>query len=201
MSFAAVVLAAGSARRFGSDKLSATLRGEPLVFHAIRAARAAPVTRVIVVAHPGLATGEWPGGPEVIVTRLGSSALSDSLRAGLAEAGDVAGLFVFLGDMPLVPHDVAARLASLIGDHYAAMPCFRGEPGHPVLLSRRAFADVEGLQGDAGAGKLLRSRRDVVFDECPDPLVNFDIDRPEHLASLTSPLRRTRHVFERDGHV
>ena len=43
MTLVALVLAAGSARRFGSDKLSAPFRGLPLVRHAIRAARANPV--------------------------------------------------------------------------------------------------------------------------------------------------------------
>ena len=183
MNRAALVLAAGSARRFGSDKLSATFAGQPLVHHAIFAALAAPVTRVILVAHPALEIGIRS---RVEVVRLTSSALSDSLRAGLAAAGDVDGLFVFLGDMPLVPHGAAARLAELIGDAYAAMPLHAGKPGHPVLLSRLAFADVATLTGDAGLGKSLRTRDDVVFDHCADPLIHADVDRAEDLARLES---------------
>lgn len=183
---AALVLAAGSARRFGSDKLSAPLRGEPLVHHAIRAARAAAVARVVVVAHPELATGTWPGEPPVDVVRVISEALSVSLRAGLRAIGDADGLFVFLGDMPLVPHDAAHRLASRIGDAYAAMPRHGGKPGHPVLLSRRALPDLAELTGDAGAGKLLRTRDDVVFVDCEDPFVLADVDRPEDLAWLAA---------------
>jgi molybdenum cofactor cytidylyltransferase len=181
MTYAAVVLAAGSARRFGSDKLSAAFQGEPLVSHAIRAARAAPVSRVIVVAHPALAIPTMDG---VEVVRIVSGALSDSLRAGLAAAGDVDGLFVFLGDMPLVPHEAAGRLAARIGGAYAAMPLHAGEPGHPVLLSSQAFADVAALTGDAGAGKLLRARDDVFFDAWADPLIHADVDRPEDLDLL-----------------
>lgn len=189
MTFAAVVLAAGSARRFGSDKLSAPFHGEPLVVHAIRAARAAPVARVVVVAHPQLDVGTWPGEPAVAVVRIASTALSDSLRAGLANAAPVDGLFVFLGDMPLVPHGAAARLAARLGDAYAAMPRQAGKPGHPVLLSRRAFADIARLEGDAGAGKLLRARDDVVFDDCPDSLIHADVDRPEDLLRMASGSR------------
>lgn len=177
----AVVLAAGRATRFGSDKLSALLDGEPLVFHAIRAARAAPVNRVIVVARPGLDVGEWPDGPPLEVVRLDSDALSDTLKAGIAAAGDASGAFIFLGDMPRLPHDLAGRLAGAIGSAYAAMPRHQGKPGHPVLLSARAFADIPALTGDEGAGRLLRRRGDVVFDECPDPAIHFDVDRPEDL--------------------
>lgn len=189
MNLVALVLAAGSASRFGSDKLSAPLEGEPLLFHAIRAARGAPVSRVIVVARPGLETGIWQGAPPVDVLRIASSALSDSLKAGIAAAQGADGAFVFLGDMPRVPHDEAGRLAGMIGKAYAALPRHQGRPGHPVLLSVRAFADMAALSGDEGAGRLLRARDDVVFDECTDSAIHFDVDRPEDLARLANRSR------------
>jgi molybdenum cofactor cytidylyltransferase len=180
----ALVLAAGSARRFGSDKLAAPFRGEPLVRHAIRAARAAPVARVIVVCGERLAVGEWPGEPAIEIVRIASDALSASLGAGIAAAGDCHGAFVFLGDMPLVPPQVAGRLARLLGDHFAAVPRHGGVNGHPVLLSRAAFAEVGRLTGDEGAGRLLRQRGDVAFLEVADEGILLDVDRAEDLARL-----------------
>lgn len=181
MTLAALVLAAGSATRFGSDKLSTPFRGEPLVHHAIRAARAAPVSRVVIVAHPALELGTWPDEPPVEVRRFASSELSASLREGIAAVRDMGGAFVFLGDVPLVPHDLAARLAARINDAYAVVPTHAGKPGHPVLLSARAFYDVLALTGDEGAGRLLRGRDDVVTEDCTDPCIRFDIDRPADL--------------------
>lgn len=186
MNLVALVLAAGSAKRFGGDKLSVLIDGEPLLFHAIRAARAAPVSRVIVVARPDLETGTWQGAPAIEVRRIASETLSDSLKAGIAAARGADGAFVFLGDMPCIPHDEAGRLAAMIGGGYAAMPRRDGRPGHPVLLSARAFADMAALGGDEGAGRLLRRRGDVVFDECTDPAIHFDVDRPEDLGWLAS---------------
>lgn len=184
MNMAAIVLAAGSATRFGSDKLSAEFRGRPLIHHAIAAARAAPVSRVIVVRRPNLDIGIWPGEPPVEAVDLASKELSQSLKAGIAAAGDVNGVFVFLGDMPLVPHEVAGRLAGDLGDHFAAVPRFDGKPGHPVLLSAKAFDEISRLKGDDGAGKLLRQRDDVIFDECADARIHRDVDRPEDLSGL-----------------
>lgn len=184
MKLAAVVLAAGKAARFGGDKLSAMLDGEPLLHHAIRAARKAPVERVIVVAKEGQDIGEWPGAPEVTRLVIASHALSDSLRAGIAEAPGVDGLFVFLGDMPRVPYAVAGRLASALGDSYAAVPQHDGRSGHPVLLSARSLADMARLTGDAGAGKLLKARDDVACVDCDDRGVLLDVDRPEDLGNL-----------------
>jgi molybdenum cofactor cytidylyltransferase len=184
MRLAAVVLAAGSATRFGGDKLSALLDGEPLIIHAIRAARAAPVERVIVVARQGLVLGEWQGAPDVSRVEITSDALSVSLKAGLAAADGMDGILVFLGDMPRVPHQVAGQLAAALGGNYAALPRCEGKSGHPVLLSARSFADVALLTGDAGAGKLLKARGDVAYVDCDDPGVLLDVDRPEDLAGI-----------------
>lgn len=182
----ALVLAAGSARRFGSDKLSAPFHSEPLVHHAIRAARAAPVARVIVVAGERVDLGEWAGSPEVEVLRIASTALSESLKAGIAAAGDAAGALVFLGDMPLVPHDIAGRLAMALGDNFAAVPCFGQSNGHPVLLARRAFAEIARLDDDEGAGRLLKQRPDVAFVDCETDAILLDVDRAEDITRLES---------------
>ncbi|WP_395328223.1 nucleotidyltransferase family protein [Novosphingobium sp. BL-8H] len=184
MSYVSLVLAAGRASRFGSDKLSALLDGDPLLFHAIRAARAAPVSRLIVVARPGLDLGQWPDGPPVEVLRIESDALSQSLKAGIAAAAGADGAFVFLGDMPRVPHGVAAALAGRIGDSVAALPRHHGRPGHPALLSARLFPEIATLTGDEGAGRLLRSRSDVAFVEVDDPAILLDVDRPEDLRAI-----------------
>lgn len=186
--YAALVLAAGSASRFGSDKLSATLDGMPLVQHAIRAARAAPVRRVVLVARPGLSLEVPANGtdaPPVEILRVQSTALSTSLKAGIAAIGDVDGLFVFLGDMPRVPHREAARLAAMLDDNFAALPRHQGRPGHPVLLSARALPHLATLTGDRGAGQILRGREDIAWDNVEDPAVLLDIDTPDELAALT----------------
>lgn len=181
---ASLVLAAGASRRFGSDKLSAMLDGEPLVFHAIRAARAAPVSRVLVVAGPCLDCGTWEGDPPVEAVRIASGALSESLKAGISALNEATGVFVFLGDMPRVPHGEAARLSKAIGSGSAALPRHGGLPGHPVLLSPRLFPEILALTGDQGAGRLLRGRNDVVFVESVDPAIHVDIDRPDDLSKL-----------------
>ena len=178
------MLAAGSASRFGGNKLSAQFQGEPLVFHAIRAARAAPVDTVIVICKADIDTGNWPGNPPVRRVEFHSDAMSSSLKAGIAAAGDAHGAFVFLGDMPLVPHDVARRLSEELGNGFAAVPRRGGQPGHPVLLSAKAFRHIARLNGDEGAGKLLKQRGDVTFIDYPDEKILLDVDRPADLTRL-----------------
>jgi molybdenum cofactor cytidylyltransferase len=180
MRLAAIVLAAGKGGRFGGDKRKALFRGEPLLHHALGCARAAPVERVITVMREGdtLLPGEC--------VTLASDALAASLKAGIAAAGDVDGVFIFLGDMPLVPHGIAARLLAAIGDGIAAVPVYLGQPGHPVLVLRRGFPLVGALCGDHGLGQLLRGRSDVVRLPVDDEGVVLDADTPQGLAALAA---------------
>ena len=184
MKLAAIVLAAGAGTRFGGDKLAAPFRGEPLIAHAIRAARAAPVERVVVVCPQGLDIGEWPGAPEVAALRIASPELSASLKAGVAEVAGMDGAFIFLGDMPLVPPGIGHELAAALNANIAAIPQYGEVNGHPVLLAARAFPEIAQLSGDEGAGRLLKAREDVVFVATVEEGVTLDIDRAEDIARL-----------------
>lgn len=182
MRLAALVLGAGAGSRFGGGKLTAAFRGEPLLVHALRAACAAPVERVLLVSPPDLAVPLPDSRIEVLP--VVSDALSTSLKVGVAALGDVNGVFVFLGDMPLIPHGIAAELALILPGHYAAQPRCGGKPGHPVLLSAQALQDITGLSGDEGAGRLLRPRSDIAFLDSAEEGVLWDVDRVEDLARL-----------------
>jgi molybdenum cofactor cytidylyltransferase len=184
VNLAAIVLAAGAGTRFGGDKLSTPFNAEPLISHAIRAARAAPVNRVIVVCTPDLRIGDWSGEPKVDSVRITSPELSASLKAGIAAVRNSDAAFVFLGDMPLIPHDLAAKLADALGEYFAAVPRYRGKNGHPVLLAATAFAAIAQLSGDEGAGKLIKTRQDIVSVDCADEGVLLDIDRAGDVARL-----------------
>jgi len=184
VSFAAIVLAAGAGKRFGGGKMTASFGGEPLLSHAIRAARAAPVERVIVVCSPGFEIGTWDAEPPVEALPIASAELSTSLKAGIAAASDCDGAFIFLGDMPLIPHDLASKLANALGGSFAAVPRHHYRNGHPVLLSAKAFPEITRLSGDQGAGKLLAGRSDIAFVETDDEGALLDIDRAEDIPRL-----------------
>lgn len=181
MKLAAIVLAAGRGERFGGGKLAALLRGRRLLDYAVQVALASPAEQVIVIVRPGTALLD---DPRIVGIELASPALSDSLRAGLALAGDADGALIFLGDMPLVPVGIAARLAAAIGDACAVLPIWHDKPGHPVLLARSGFALAEGLTGDEGLGRALRGRGDVVRLPVVDEGVVLDVDRVEDLAAI-----------------
>lgn len=178
MHLVAIVLAAGQGTRFGGDKLAALINGRSVLDHVVAKALAAPVERVVMVTRPGR---KAPSGPRIERVEVSGPELSDTLRAGIAAAGEADGVFVFLGDMPLVPEGLAPRLAGEIGSALAAIPMRGGAPGHPVLLTRRGFGLIDELSGDRGLGSLLRGRADVVLIPTDDAGATFDIDTPADL--------------------
>jgi molybdenum cofactor cytidylyltransferase len=188
--FAAIVLAAGSARRFGGGKLTADFAGAPLIFGALAAARAAPAASITVVTGADaetVAAAVRVFDPAIRLVHAADhlEGMAASLRAGIASlAADIAGAFVFLGDMPRVPQAVLAPLADAVrAGAPAAAPTFRQRRGNPVLLSRRLFPEVAGLRGDQGARPILeRLGPQLALVEAPDDGVLFDVDAPGDLA-------------------
>lgn len=189
-SFAAIVLAAGRASRFGGGKLLADYSDRPLLHHALAAAKAAPVGEIVVVTGADAeAVAACVRGFDPAIKLIHAvdyaEGMAASLRAGLAASPcDAAGVFVFLGDMPRVPHAVLAPLACAISQGAAAAaPTFAGRCGNPVVLSRGLFADVAKLSGDVGARPILdRLGARLHTVASPDDGILFDVDVPADLA-------------------
>lgn len=188
---AAVVLAAGSARRFGGGKLLADYRGAPLLHGALAAARAAPVSSVIVVtgadaAAVGACACAFDPDVRLVHAADHAEGMAASLRAGIAAVPeDAEAAFVFLGDMPRVPHGVLSPLAVAVAHGaVAAAPVFAGRQGNPVVLGRALFPAVANLSGDVGARPLLKALGPrLARIEAPDDGVLFDVDERDHLGS------------------
>lgn len=180
----ALVLAAGTGSRFGGGKLLAPW-GQGLLLHgALAAAFAAPVRGVTVVTGSdaeavGAAARAFNPAVRIVHAADYAEGMGASLRTGIARLpADTAGGFVFLGDMPRVPHEVLKPLAeALAGGAPAAGPTFQGRRGHPVLLGAALFRQLLALTGDEGARSVLHGLGDrLALIEAPDDGVLFDVD-------------------------
>jgi molybdenum cofactor cytidylyltransferase len=191
----AVILAAGSGRRFGGRKLLAAFEGRPLVAGALDAAFATPARRVLLVTDgdPDLAriardqalTRSREADLDVVVATDAAEGMGASLRAAVAALpSDSEGVFVFLGDMPRVPHGLARDLVrSLTPDIDAVAPRFEGRRGHPVLFGKACFPALRRLSGDVGAREVLAAMGErLALVDSLGAGVLFDVDRPEDLA-------------------
>jgi molybdenum cofactor cytidylyltransferase len=178
-----IVLAAGAGSRFGGDKLRAPWGEGRLIDASLAATRAAPMAGVVVVTRPGDRLVE---ASDVLVVEAADwvEGMAASLRAGIAALPrDAAGVFLFLGDMPRVPHALLPMLAeALEAGAQAAAPTFAGRMGHPVAFSAALFSELLALAGDRGARSVLDRLGDrLVLVPAPDDGVLYDIDRPADL--------------------
>lgn len=188
--FEAVVLAAGAGRRFGGGKLLAPWAGGALLDGALAAAFAAPIRRVILVtgadrerveaaARDFAARTGAEGRLLVVHAEDHDEGMGASLRRAAAELpADCAGVFVFLGDMPRVPHAVLTDLAQAVRDGApAAAPVFEGQRGHPALIGAALLPQLLTLSGDAGARAILKGLGErLALAPAPDDGVLFDVD-------------------------
>jgi molybdenum cofactor cytidylyltransferase len=185
----ALVLAAGMGRRFGGGKLLADWRGRPLIQSSVAAALGAPVELVTVVLGCEAALVAEALAPladdrlRYIENRDWAQGMASSLQAGIAALpSDAENVFVFLGDMPSVPHDVAGRLLdSLTPGTVAVEPRFCGTPGHPVLVTSALFPAMRQITGDRGIRSILPRSGVVVIEDLRADIV-FDVDTADHLA-------------------
>lgn len=182
-----IVLAAGAGRRFGSAKQLAPLWGRPLLEHGLAAMAASRVDRFVVVlgsnAEQVIAGADLQGGHPVVCERW-AEGQSASLRAGVASCPEAAAVLVTLGDQPLIAAAAIDRvLAGRRPDVSAVRATYDGRPGHPVLLERALFDQVEALRRDQGARELLASAA-VALVPCDGLGSPLDVDTPESLAAL-----------------
>jgi molybdenum cofactor cytidylyltransferase len=187
-----LLLAAGAAKRFGSDKLRHELpHGVAMAVQAARHLRAGIQTVFAVVkpdADPDLSNQLRKENCVVVVCDNASEGMGASLACAARAAGERAGYLVALGDMPFIrPSSIAAVRDALAAGAPLAAPYWRSRRGHPVGISGRYFDALLAAKGDEGAKQLLAANeKALVKVPLGDPGVVRDIDTPD---DLLPPLR------------
>ena len=182
-----LLLAAGSAKRFGSNKLLHPLpHGVPIAIQSARHLKP-ETSAVIAVVRPGqdaLFKALRDEGCSVVVCENADEGMGASLACGARAAGHAKGYLVALADMPFIRRSsIAAVRDALMSGAALAAPYWRGRRGHPVGLAGEFFEALAALRGDEGAKSILAANEArLVKIPLGDPGVIRDIDKPEDLA-------------------
>lgn len=188
-----IVLAAGSSRRFGDDKRKLKLPSGKTVLQQSVENAAAALDDVLVV----LRFGDQPYVSElereirnhnVRFFRAPDSAqgMAHSLANAIHEVEDWEAIVVLLGDMPyLRPDTIAAVVDAYKSDEASdpiVVPTANDRPGHPVLFPACYYEEIEALQGDTGAKRVIDAHSGkVIHVDVGDDAIFQDIDTPEDL--------------------
>lgn len=190
----AVILAAGSASRYGALKQVIAIDGEPMVRRIARNALAAGMHPVVVVVGAegdrvidclvnldvhSVSNAEWSAG-------MGGS-LSTGTLTLLSQSADLRALMVLLADQPAISLDDLERM---LATHDRAperiLACqHQDNLGPPCIFPLHYANELATLSGAQGARVLLQKYAAMV-DGFDLPSAFRDIDTPEDLADWQS---------------
>jgi CTP:molybdopterin cytidylyltransferase MocA len=193
-----LVLAAGSASRFGSPKQLVRIGGQPLLHRAVSQATevAGHAVTVVLGAHADRLTPMLRHSTaSILINRNWEEGLASSLRLGVSRLpGSCAGVMVTLADQATVTSFDLQRLVSAWRRQpdWLIAASYEGHTGVPAIFPGRTFADFSSLRGDAGARSILARHADRCL-RIPMPNAAVDIDRPEDLLKIAGAESEARH--------
>lgn len=187
MSIAAVIVAAGASRRLGEPKQLVRLGDETLLERAVRVAREAGCSPVIVVLgseYMQVLTSCSLGDVVTVINDEWQEGMGSSIRIGVHACQNVAdglgGVVIMACDQPAVtvPH-----VKRLMDDRELRASRYAGKNGVPAFFPSEHFAALMSLSGDGGARELLRGASQIDL-----PHGELDVDTANELA-------RARELF------
>ena len=186
MSIVGLLLAAGSARRFGAQKLLVQVADGVSVAATADAHLIAALPRSLGVVRPAdqeLSRQLTSVGLDVVENGRSVYGMGTSIAAGVAATPEADGWVIALGDMPWVrPETIRAVADALVRGSSISAPCIDGIRGHPVGFSAKWRDELLALNDDFGARNLITA---LNLDLIPtdDPGVRQDIDHPADLTA------------------
>lgn len=156
-----LLLAAGASRRMrGADKLMEPVEGEPLL--RLQARRGIEAGLAVLVTLPPDRPERWATLEGLAVRRVpvtdAGEGLAASIRAGVAAAPPDAAVLLLLADLPEIEAADLARMAALhraAPDTLLRATAADGRPGHPILFPADLRPELQTLEGDQGARRIL----------------------------------------------
>jgi len=194
-----MILAAGQARRMGTQKLILDLFGKPILQHVVDLAKSIEFREVLVVIgsnEEAIRSKVDFVGCTVLSNPDHEEGMASSLRLGFKTlAQRVDAVVVMLGDQPFVR---GSTVRTLIKSHektgaLITIPSYKSQRGNPVILSSSLVKEVLSLSGDTGARVLFNKySSSTTYVAVEDKGVVLDIDTPSDFEEASNQ----RPVFE-----
>ena len=186
-----ILLAAGSSRRFGGNKLLVPFHGKPLFAWGLAALdevrkERGDCTLTVVSRYPEIRKAAQALDAQAVDSPDSEKGQSYSIRAGLRALGAVGerDFLLFLpADQPWITPKTISRLLDAAGpDTWTATAAFGERVGTPTLFSARLLPDLLALEGDRGGRKLMgRPGQLCTVVQAGSERELDDVDYPEQL--------------------
>ena len=184
-SISCVIMASGLGTRFGTNKLMADFRGEPMILRAIEATEGIFEKRIVVTRHADVAKLCRHSGIECILHDLPHR--NDTVRLGIEAVGDTDACVFCPGDQPLLRQEtvVSLALSARNAKNDIWRISFDGTDGAPVLFPQWTFSELSSLPEGKGGGFLVKKYPERTKNvSAQDRFELMDADTPEDLEFL-----------------
>lgn len=184
----AVVLAAGMSSRMGQSKaLLPWTEGKTIIEHIIEQLILTRVDHIVVV------TGQQSSEVKRLVSRYDvdivynrsfrTGEMVSSLKVGLnALPPHIAAAMVVLGDQPRIQPKVIYQVMMAYAEGAGSIiaPRYEMQRGHPILIDRRFWPEIQALGSDAAPRDVINAHNDelALIDVDTDSILN-DVDTPQ----------------------
>ena len=182
----AIILAAGSSRRMGSQKLLLPFGEGTMIEQVVDHVLHSKVDQVLVVLgadHQKVkqALGDRP--VEFCHNKEHEKGMFSSVICGLRALPEHAGTaLIYLGDQPGIPPAVTNAIIDAYNEELygIVIPVYMDRRGHPLLVDLKYRREIENLDLEQGL-RALRHHfpQDVLEVEVDEPGILVDIDTPE----------------------
>lgn len=200
MRLGVVALAAGSSRRFGSNKLFFPIDGKKMYERCLAAVEELSggksgetgplagweITVTVVTQYEEIAAAALSRGFEAVRNPRPQEGISSSLKLGLAANREADACLFVVADQPWLTGATLKKLATAWATGGKGMACaaFGGVPGNPCIFSRKYFPKLLALTGDVGGKQILRAHpQDVTLLEADEKELT-DIDTKQACQKL-----------------
>jgi molybdenum cofactor cytidylyltransferase len=188
----AIILAAGSSRRMGTQKLLLPFGDKTMIETVIDHVLQSNVDSVMVVLgadHDKVKMVVDPLPVEICFNQSHDSGMLSSVVCGFKALPDDTGTaLVVLGDQPGIPPVVTNAVLEAYNEslHGIVIPVHNQRRGHPLLVDYKYKREIERLDLEQGLRSLMHHfPQDVLEVDVSEPGILTDIDTPEDYDKAT----------------
>ncbi|MCP4310470.1 MAG: nucleotidyltransferase family protein [Bacteroidetes bacterium] len=182
----AIILAAGSSKRMGSQKMLLPFGDSTILETVIQNVLSSTIDSALVVLganHDQIRKVIDPLPVEVCINENHESGMLSSVICGFSALPDDTGTaLVFLGDQPGIPPVVSNAVIEAYNEslHGIVIPVTDHRRGHPLLVDFKYKREIGRLDLEKGLRALMHHfPEDVLEVEVDQPGILLDIDTPE----------------------
>lgn len=182
---AGLVLAAGFSSRMGTDKLLLPFGNSTVLETTLDQIANNDIPKLVVVTRQEIANILTTScETDVVINPFPSRGQSSSLILGIEHIqkkySNCSGVLVFLGDMPLLSHNVISAVVDGHRRHpdKIVRPFYENKPGHPVAFGSIFFDEFCKSTGDTGGRLLMKNNPQALFTLPGDETCILDMDTP-----------------------